>query len=1375
MPPFYCYLAPLRRALILLILLCAAALATRAQSVPAGEGLVADTTELRVLRELYTATGGPQWTDHTNWLSGTTLADAATWYGVGVSGGDVTSLRLGSNGLSGPLPAAFGALHELQILYLQGNALSGPLPASLGECLRLVLLYLSQNRFSGALPASLGNLAALQQFGADHNAFEGPLPAAWGRLQQLWVLSLSDNRLSGPIPGAWGGMQGLTQLFLSRNRLAGSLPDSLALLHRLNYLDLDQNQLSGPLPAAYKALRALSRLNVSYNQLSGPLPDSLDAAFLLLAHNRFTGTVPASFVTQPQQFQLVLDGNAFTSLPDFHASRSWPSQQVTISGNFLAFDSYERNLVSPGVYQWFYDYGQRSPGPADTTQALSGAAAALDGAIGGAHNRYQWQRLVGGQWVTLPGDTLATRQWAAVTAADAGLYRTHVTNRWVVAVELNSRAHYLDITPYRALARNRPDDANQGLALAAAGPTPDAGAPRRGALNFVRTWTPRVALTDSLLVPRSGAAAVAVATDYLDGLGRPVQTVQHRASPRQWDLVQPQAYDALGRNPKQYLPYAADPADTSRTTAQGYHHRALTDQQAFYRRTTPPGGGAGPLAADDPVRGVARTGVAFAETVFEASPLNRVTAQGAAGEAWQVGNGHVVERTERPNTAADSVLRFVPGYDPAVVDPGYRGFYAPGELWGTDVAAEHGPNEPGARGYRTIEWTDKQGQVVGRQVEAGRRRANVFGAVSVGEEVMERDDVPLLRRWLRTAYAYDDFGRLRYVVQPEGTKRLLPLAVPAGGTAPWPAVVNAFLFHYRFDGRGRQIAKQVPGTDGETLVVFDQLDRPVLSQDAAQRTRREWSWTKYDALGRIILSGLVTRADTAGRVTMQAQADLATAPEAQYEERTAAAPQPQHYTTDRAFPRLGQQGFGAGLVLTATYYDDYNFDNDAAGVADRDYDPRTDAAFPQGLAPVADALRTTGLSTRTMTRVLNKPDTDPGVDWLTTTTFYDERARPVQVQTGNARGGLDLLTTQLDFTGKVVQSVAVHAGPNHAPVTVAEFFTYDHTGRLLTTRQQLPGEAQPTQLASVAYNEIGQAVQKTMGTGRLAQQVDYAYNIRGWLTQLNNPYYPKAENLFNLSLHYETGFTKGYEQYNGNLTGQTWRSARNGVQRAYGYAYDPLNRLLQGDFVARNASVAATPATAGAWRAEEDNYRLSFVSYDDNGNIMSLRRRGLLANATHATAKRFGPVDHLAYAYAGNRLQAVDDQVSTNQLPRPFGYEGAPASLAGDFQEGGSRQGREYWYDANGNLTQDRNKGITGIAYNHLNLPRLIHFGIRGDSLVFRYTASGQKVAKLVYQTGKPTQRTDYLGPFQYEGDSLRFFPHAEGRVLRFVSYDGAR
>ena len=73
---------------------------------------------------------------------------------------------------------------------------------------------------------------------------------------------------------------------------------------------------------------------------------------------------------------------------------------------------------------------------------------------------------------------------------------------------------------------------------------------------------------------------------------------------------------------------------------------------------------------------------------------------------------------------------------------------------------------------------------------------------------------------------------------------------------------------------------------------------------------------------------------------------------------------PQFYTTDQAYPRLGQQGFSAGPVLTATYYDDYNFDNDAAGTPNVAYDTQLDAQL--AVAPTPDN-RTTGQLTRTLT------------------------------------------------------------------------------------------------------------------------------------------------------------------------------------------------------------------------------------------------------------------------------------------------------------------------------------------------------------------------------------------------------------------------
>ncbi|MBD2768430.1 hypothetical protein IC235_11065, partial [Hymenobacter sp. BT664] len=1385
-----------RWALTALLWLSAAFFGARAQAVPPGQGLVADTTELRVLREFYDATDGPQWTTRTNWLTGTTLAQAAAWAGVWVANGDVVELGMYSNGLRGPLPASLGLLRGLQVLYLPGNRLSGPLPASLGSLpnLRQLQLWqnqftgpvplawaqldslrvlgLSSNRLSGPVPAELGRLVRLEHLNLSDNLLTGPLPpqlgqlwrlreldlyanrlsgpippalgqlrqlqllvlavnqltgplpaelgqlgeltslqlwqnpiqdsipAAWGQLGRLqwlnlnqcglrgrlpasldqlralrslsvnanqlrgplpaglvqlpqlelvdaeynafsgplpprWtaslrelrlgfnrlagvlpaglaqasplrVLRLGGNQLTGAIPPGWGRLNALQQCWLGDNQLSGPLPDSLTYLSQLTYLNLAHNQLSGALPdslgrwaalqvlaldhnrfseavpaglgrcaqlreldlsfnrftgglAPLAGLRNLTWASASDNQLRGPLPvelgqlpqlqalalnnnrftGSLPAtlgaggalAWVSLSGNRLSGTLPAAVLTRPALRLLTLADNELTGVEELGGATGLAAS-LDVQENRLDFASLERLYQGSGLARLSHadGRGQRPPVGVDTARYLAGGVLELrvPGPAAAHVYRYQWQRLVAGQWVNLPGDTLATKRWEVATAAEQGTYRRAEHNRWftdgaLAPTELYSAMVYADLLPYPPLARNRPDDTNRGPAILPLLAEPiDWNAPSQGDVNFVRTWTPREALTDSSRVPRAPVDSVAMRTVYLDGLGRPVQTVQHQASPQRRDLVQPQAYDGLGREPRQYLPYPADPAQA---TGQGYHVQALTAQAQFYQPT-----GLGPLPADDPARGVAPTGVAYAETLFEPSPLNRVLAQAAPGESWQLTSGHAQERLERPNTAQDSVPRFVPGYEAQDRDPGYQGYYAPGELWGVQTTDEQ--TGPGGGGYATIEWKDKLGQPVLRQVEGAR----------TGSGADTR------RRWLRTAYVYDDFGHQRYVLPPEATKRVLALG---NRPAPLPTSAAPFLFHYRFDGRGRQIAKQVPGTDGETWVVYDELDRAVLSQDAAQRGRREWSWSKYDALGRVVLTGLVTHAQTVDRETLQAQADATPDAAQQYEQRTATgSAYPQFYTTDQAFPRLGQQGFGPGQVLTVTYYDDYNFDQDAQGTADVAYNPSLDGQFAAGTAPVADVLRTTGLVTRTKTRVLGVEGTQAGA-WLMTTTFYDERARPVQVQSTNARGGLDLVTTRLNFTGQPLQTVSMHEGPNHAPVQVAEFFTYDHTGRLVSTRQQLPGEAQPTPLARVAYNELGQSLTKTVGTGRLRQEVDYAYNIRGWLTSVNNPYAPDPRDLFSLSLHYERGFTRGYEQYTGNLTGQTWRG-RDGVQRAYG-------------------------------------------------------------------------------------------------------------------------------------------------------------------------------------------------------------------------------
>lgn len=72
--------------------------------------------------------------------------------------------------------------------------------------------------------------------------------------------------------------------------------------------------------------------------------------------------------------------------------------------------------------------------------------------------------------------------------------------------------------------------------------------------------------------------------------------------------------------------------------------------------------------------------------------------------------------------------------------------------------------------------------------------------------------------------------------------------------------------------------------------------------------------------------------DSAAALQQEADA-LGTAPAgqvpavAQFEQPTPAAAT-LYYSVTQAYPPLGQDGFGAGQVLTATYYDGYDFNQD---------------------------------------------------------------------------------------------------------------------------------------------------------------------------------------------------------------------------------------------------------------------------------------------------------------------------------------------------------------------------------------------------------------------------------------------------------------
>jgi hypothetical protein len=138
---------------------------------------------------------------------------------------------------------------------------------------------------------------------------------------------------------------------------------------------------------------------------------------------------------------------------------------------------------------------------------------------------------------------------------------------------------------------------------------------------------------------------------------------------------------------------------------------------------------------------------------------------------------------------------------------------------------------------------------------------------------------------------------------------------------------------------------------------------------------------------------------------------------------------------------------------------------------------------------------------------------------------------------------------------------------------------------------------------------------------------DYRYNIRGWLTKINDPSLGDDNDLFGMQLFYNStagmgGLAAGGGLYNGNISGIKW-GIKNEPIRGYQFTYDGLNRMLQANY-----------AEGSSLGANTGSFSESISKYDKNGNIKELQRM-------HDNIM----VDNLAYTYfpKANRLQRIAD------------------------------------------------------------------------------------------------------------------------------------
>ncbi len=878
-------------------------------------------------------------------------------------------------------------------------------------------------------------------------------------------------------------------------------------------------------------------------------------------------------------------------------------------------------------------------------------------------------------------------------------------------------------------------------------------APLLGSYNYVYSVAPQKEMTtiDTTTVIKNKDVIESV--NYFDGLGRPLQQVAIRAGGKGEDIITPITYDQYGRQLKDYLPY-----NEAINGAEKYREDLPDKIRAYYWSKYYLDFNNGNISYEE--------SNAYSEKSYENSPLNRMLEQGAPGSSWIVDKendtDHTIKFEYKTNELLDSVrffdVTFVDSLNTEAPSLTETGVYDLGELFKTVTKDENWqPGQTHDKDHTTEEFKDKQGMVV----------------IKRAYNLNQPHD---------TYYVYDDYNNLTYVIPPKA----------ADETSISQTILDELCYQYKYDDRNRLIEKKIPGKGLESIV-YDKLDRPILTNDANLASEGKWLFTKYDAFGRVAYTGVFTTGITVTRLSLQNQLD--NAPIYQFEERQgpiSVGGATINYTS-RTFPNLNLE------VFTVNYYDDYNF---------------TEAPFNPSINPkiifnVSTTTAVKSLATGSCVKVL---DTN---DWINTTTYYDEKARPIYTHSTNEfLNTVDEVQSKLDFTGRVLKTRTNHINNNNAEpeIVTQDTFTYDQAGRVLKQIQCIggadldencggngadgvestlvtseaieateskiieasnfiilqpgfvakpvvgevvevkitaqPGAISGSQVELIAentYNELGQLVRKKVGNNESnpLQNVDYIYNIRGWLRSINNTDgyfnsigFTDTNDLFGMHINYDLEWGSGpVSLYNGNISKILWKTANTDASlKSYDFTYDALNRI-----------------TSGVDNSVNAKFSVGINGYDKNGNIQGIFRQGhIVENPDINTSTDFGLMDNLGYNYYpnSNKLQSVQELIGGNAT---YGFKD------------GATQTIEYNYDANGNMQVDENKGITNISYNHLNLPTTIT--VNGQNISYIYDATGVKLRKTVNGT-----TTDYAGNYVYEkvqsgNPILQFFNHPEGYV----------
>ena len=800
------------------------------------------------------------------------------------------------------------------------------------------------------------------------------------------------------------------------------------------------------------------------------------------------------------------------------------------------------------------------------------------------------------------------------------------------------------------------------------------------------------------------------AVAYYDGLGRPVQTIRRGASPDGNDLADRVEYDSLGREHRAW-----------QAARSPYSNGYPVDSAAFVSTVSTFLSDAAP----------------FTQTLYDGSPLDRVRKVTGPGAAWHtndkgVTSGYLTNAGSTGDASLQCVKYAISLSGNTGISFGRDGLWPAGALTVQKTEDEDG---------RTL-WLFKDM----RDLTVLERR--LAKAASGNTAAVYAD----------TYYLYDDAGRLTAVLPPELSKYFGQGSW--SGSSETDPKVDGFAYQYRYDARGRMIAKKLPGADW-TYYVYDKGDRLVLTQDGNQRARGEWSFRMQDALGRECLTGTLPGSFNAfgaplGDARVLAVRDYATG----------------DYGDLHGYVVEGMTLPSGAEVLTVNWWDDYAFLGHEPGMTDTVYgysEPASNSGYDARYAASAQ-----GFLTGHWSKALG----DAPNSWsaaVRETWYYDDHGRTVRHIKGYPSGSRITELSGYSFPGELTALGRTAHLSDNTTRTEEYAYTYDAWGRPLATTHSLDGGT-PLHLSSNTYDSVGRLSQTLRGGTSVqdspaALASSYDYNVRDWLTGINGT-------LFTETLTYETprsGSTLP-GQWGGNISSAKWKTSLAPSDSTwYDYGYDKQGRL--------------TDAEYGCSDGSQSDYGRSYT-YDLNGN-MKVRHaydQSALAAALGTdrvwrwiTQNGNQMVTWTQNDYDEAFLDPVNPGINPYPHPDNSGNTGSMVNSQGGigtlatspFQM--ADEAESYTYDSVGNRTailDAQGDTLNVMRYNLLNLPEE-YVTCAGDTVKYVYSADGEKLfVKEIPAAGYSTG-TEYAANYRIENETLKMIHTDAGYYTPMMSLGG--